>query len=469
MKVGTKLILIFIISGIVITFLLSWIIEFYKYQKRLVSSNDVVSVVEDVSNLIGKVYPRTDREVLADETKKRFESILSKIPRKCLPIDAFKYVQPVLSVLDDENLRMYPPVEPVYSVLPFSVVVIDGRVIVSSSAVESIKAGDEIVEINGKSVNKLISELLIFTSGEDYLIKEQQLPSLFQLIPELLDKKKDVVGIFYEQKEYNVKLRSGNDEKSVAVRTLTAFSYPRESAQYPALPSRAPFEFTRENDIGILKLGTFQLSGTMFNKYREFLDNTFIQNRDLKVLLLDLRGVSSRDFTIFKELYEHLVPDKVSVKRHISVVNTAYNMDLLEKYGFEFTQTTGELLRLEFEHTFLPRDPFVNADVWILFDRYTSNAALDFVYTFKKLRKSRTIGEPTLMKINHTTELNFRYDDKLMTTFSFPTAIFSEDDGDSGLVPDFKVDMDTEKRIQYIKGEGDYMLNEALKIINNEK
>ncbi|MEJ5257673.1 MAG: hypothetical protein WHS64_05440 [Fervidobacterium sp.] len=469
MKVGTKLILIFIISGIVITFLLSWIIEFYKYQKRLVLRDDVAKAFEDVNSLVRKVYPRTDRETLADNTKKVFESALSKIPRKCLPIDAFKYVQPVLSALNDENLRIYPPFEPVYSVLPFSVIIVDGKAVVNSSAVENIKAGDEIVEINGKSVDKVISELLVFTSGENYLVKEQQLPSLFQLIPELLDKKKDAVGIFYKQKEYNVKLRSENGEKEINVKTLTAFSYPRESAQYPALPSRSPFEFTRNGDIGILKLGTFQLSGTMFNRYREFLDNTFVQNRDLKVLLLDLRGVSSRDFTIFKELYEHLVPNKVSVKRRISVVNTAYNMDLLEKYGFEFTQTTGELLRLEFEHTFIPRDPFVNADVWILFDRYTSNAALDFIYTFRKLRKSRTIGEPTLMKINHTTDLNFRYDDKLMTTFSFPTAILSEDNGESGLMPDFTVDMNTEKRIQYIKGEGDYMLNEALKIINSDQ
>ncbi|MGC9772724.1 hypothetical protein [Fervidobacterium islandicum] len=465
MKVGVKLFLMFLIAGVVVTFSLSWIIEFYKFEKRLVPAERVERLLENAVRIAKGVYPFENRGEIAVRILEEYKKYRPS-GRKMLPIDAFKVIQPAISVVDDQNFRLYPPVEPVYSVLPFTVVVIDGRAIVSSSAVSHIKAGDEVLEINGRKMKDLIHLLLPYTSGENYAIREQQLTTLIQLIPELLDKEKRSVGIFYRQREYNIKVRGDSNERNVVVKTLTAMSYPRESSQYPALPSRRPFEFYRENDIGIFKFGTFSLSGTTYNSYREFVINTLAQNKDLKIVLLDLRGVASRDFTIFKEFFDHFVEKKTSVERWISIVNTAYNMSVLNKYGVEFTKTTNELLRIKYFHTFEAREPTIKAQVWILFDRYTSNAALDFIYTFKKLYKNRTIGEPTLMRINHTTEVDYKFDDAVKTTFMFPEAAIDEDvAADEVLEPDFKIELSTEERINYLKGIEDTMLNKAMIIL----
>ncbi|NPU89961.1 MAG: hypothetical protein HPY87_08805 [Fervidobacterium sp.] len=465
MKTGTKLFVIFLISGIVVTLSLSWIIEFYKYQKRLVPLDKVERLFDNAVRTIKETYPSEDREEIARKVLDEYYK-LKPNRKKMLPIDVFKVIQPALSVVNDQNFRLYPPTEPVYSVLPFTVTVVDGRVIVSSSAVKDIIAGDEVLEINGRKISELIDLLLPYTSGENYSVREQQLSSLIQLIPELVDKKKDRIGIFYRQKEYNIKVMSDGAEKTVVVKTMTAMSYTRESVQFPALPTRRPFEFYEEGNIGVFKFGTFSLSGTIYNTYREFLTNTLVYNKDMKVVLVDLRGVASRDFTIFKELFEHFVDERTSVERWISIVNTAYNISVLNKYGVDFEKTTNELLRIKFFHTFEPREPVIKADVWILFDRYTSNAALDFIYTFKKLRKDRTIGEPTLMKINHTTEVDYKFDDSAKTSFMFPTAVISEDtQRDVVLEPDYEIELSTEERINYVKGIEDVMLNKALEII----
>ena len=466
MKTGTKLFVIFMISGIVVTFSLSWIIEFYKYQKRLVPLDRVERLFDSAVRTIKETYPSEDREEIARRVLDEYHKYEPN-RRKMLPIDVFKVIQPALSVVNDQNFRLYPPIEPVYSVLPFTVTVVDGRAIVSSSAVEEIRAGDEVVEINWRKISELIDLLLPYTSGENYSIREQQLSSLIQLIPELVDKKKDKIGIFYRQRLYNIKLKNDNGEKTVVVKTMTAMSYPRESARFPALPTRRPFEFYKEGDIGVFKFGTFTLSGTIYNSYRDFVTSTLVQNKDMKAVLVDLRGVASRDFTIFKELFEHFVDKRTAVERWISIVNTAYNISVLNKYGVDLEKTTSELLRIKFLHTFDPREPIVKADVWILFDRYTSNAALDFIYTFRKLRKGRTIGEPTLMRINHTTEIDYKFDSVAKMNFIFPSAVISEDTRDDAVLePDYEIELTTEDRINYVKGIEDVMLRKALEIIN---
>jgi len=220
LRTSARLILIFIISGIVITLLLSWIIEFYKYQNRLVSVQDIENLIQDVIRVVENVYPYDKRLKVAQEIKDEYEKVRYSLKRKLLPIEVFKVVQPLACIVKDQNLRFLTPVEPVYSVLPFTVTVIDGRAIITGSAVESIKAGDELLKVNERPVFELIKALLPYTCGENLHVREQQLGQLFQLIPEILDKKKHSVGIFYRQKDYNITIKtSAGEEKVVSTNT----------------------------------------------------------------------------------------------------------------------------------------------------------------------------------------------------------------------------------------------------------
>ncbi len=465
MRIGAKLIFIFIISGLVTTFVLSWIIELYKYQKRLVSVENVIENTAYLERILTEIYP----EKLPKEKMQQIQTLINNLKhektKKVLPIKAFSLIQPIFSAVNDQNLRFMVPSEPVYSVLPFRVQIIDKNAIVTSTATDKIPAGAKILSINKIPIENLIDQLLPYTSGENYELREQQLSQLIWLSPELLWKKQRFVWIFYNQEEYEVQYTFENQQKTEKVKTVTLFSYPTLSAKYQSIGSEPPYTFERIDDVGIIKIRTFSLSGTSYNRFREFLDNTIIYNKDLKKIIIDIRNSQAQDFNIFKEIYEHLIQSNIKFTRNISLINTAYVLKTLEKYGIEFTQSTGEILNQTFSHEFKPREPNIKAEVWLLFDKYTNNAALDFAYTFKKLNPGRTIGEPTLTKINHTTDITYQYLDSIRLALTYPTSKINETDGDKPLEPDHIIQITTKDRINYLKDEKDEVMQKALEIV----
>lgn len=465
LRIGVRLFVLFILSGLVITFLLSWSIEFYKYQNRLTSKEEILRSTEYFERIIREVYPSRISPKQLEDFQKTLKEIQKFEKRKFLPIESFTLLQPILSIFNDQNLRLFVPNEPVYSVLPFTVRIVDKKAIVTSSATEKIPSGVEIKRINNVNIEELINQLLPLTSGETYETREQQLGPLIQLAPEILWKKQRFVWIFYNQKEYEVSYIKDNTQYQEKVKTVTLFSYPVLASKYQALPSETPYSFERKEDTGILKIGTFSLSGTTYNKFREFLNDVFVYNKDLKKLIIDVRGSAARDFTIFKEIFEHLIDKPIKVHRRVSFIKTAYILKTLEKYGIEFDKSTNNLTTIEFPFEFSPREPYLSAQIWVLFDRYTTHAALDFAYIFKKLNPGKTIGEETLTKINHTTDVFYQYFDGLKTSFSYPTAIFSEKDGEKSLTPDITIQISTKDRIEQLLGN-DKALEEVLKKIN---
>ncbi|MCX7653931.1 MAG: S41 family peptidase [Fervidobacterium sp.] len=465
MKIGVRLFVLFVLSGIVVTFLLSWIIEFYKYQERLVSKQELQTISNYLVKVVNEMYPSKFSTEKLKEFQSALETIQSTKKMKFLPIEAFALIQPALNVLKDQNLRLFVPNEPVYSVLPFSVRVLDKKVIVTSTATEKIPCGAQVLSINNITVDDLIDELLRFTSGETYEISEQQLGQLIQLAPELLWKKRRFVWIFYNQEDYDVKYIIDGKTRTEKIKTVTLFSYPVLSSKYQALPSEAPYHFEREGDIGVLKIRTFSLSGTVYNKFREFLDNLFVYNKDVKKIIIDVRGSSVRDFTVFKEVFEHFIDKKIAVLRNVSLINTAYILRTLEKYGIEYKKSTGEVLTTKYSYEFKPREPYSSAQIWVLFDKYTSHAALDFVYIFKKLYPGRTIGEKTIGLINHTTDVVYQYFDNIRTSLSYPTAKFSDEDGENPITADIELNISTQDRLNQLFGLEDIVLKRVIEIV----
>lgn len=467
MKTGLRLFVIFIITGIVLTFVLSWAIEFDKYRKKLVEPTEVSRSLSYLEAIVTEAYPLPSNDRVKKEFVDRAEEVKNQVSQKMLSIDVFKIVQPVLHVLNDQNLRLYTPFEPNYKILPFSATVIDRKIIVTSTATEKIPAGVEIVEIDDRNSDELIESLIVYTSGENYELKEQQIGNLIQLLPELFrNPRRPKVEVFYRPETHTITFEENGKAETVEVETVSIFSYPNLSSSHKSLPSRSAFEFDQQGDVGILKLGTFSLSGTVYNKYREFLNQTFLEMRNMGTLLIDLRGCTSSSSTVFKELFEHLVNKRTIVQRNISVVLSAYNLRTLEKYGIDYQFSTNELVNTHFVQEYMPRTPTFNGDLWILIDRYTSNAALDFVYTIMKLNKGTVLGEPTLTPINHITDVVYQYSEGMRMTYSYPTARFNEGGKDNlPLTPDYVLNLSTEDRIEYVKGNKDVMLERALMVI----
>ncbi|MFN4245824.1 MAG: S41 family peptidase [Brevinematia bacterium] len=466
MKIGFRLVIIMVLAGLITTFIVSWGIELYKYKNRLIPIDEVIRISAYLERLVSEIYPdKVDSQAFM-KFKEELDKISKAKIKKMLPIEAFKLLQPALSHLNDQNLRIYVPNEPTYSVLPFTVKLIDKKAIVTSTASEKIPLGCEIIEINGLKINDLIDSLLKYTCGKSYEIREQQLSYIIQLSPELLWKKHRFVWIFYNQQEYDIKYVKDNKIYNEKVKTMTLLNYPKMSTKFKSLQEDPPYSFERKGKIGILKIRNFSLTGITYNRFREFLNDLFVYNRDLEKIILDIRGSSVRDFTIFKEIYEHFLEKPIEIKRSISFINTAYNLKLFEKYGVEYKTTTNEQLNIEYPIKFNPREPYSTAELWVLFDKYTTNAALDFAYIFKKIYTGRTIGERTLTKVNQTTDVVFQYFDTLKTVITYPSAKWNEISAEDNFTPDKNITITLDDRLKYLFGE-DPVLENVIQMLNN--
>lgn len=463
LKTGLKLFLGFSLTAVVITYVSSWVMEYNRYTKRLVSPEEVKKTLEFARTRIEQALALPWMYGSKDEFEDAYKRAMSSIKDEMLPIDAFRIVQPVLSTLNDQNIRLQPPTEPVYRVLPFMVTVVDGRMIVTSTADAQIPIGSEVISISGVSAGQIHKSLLTLTSGEHVALREQQLTTLVWLFPEIFKlKRHPKIDILRLPESHKVMLKIDGNIQEVEVKTTTAFSYPRLVKS--AVQVRGPFEFERRGDLGILKLGTFSLKGGMYNRYRDFLNGLFLDHGDLGALIVDLRGSTTHDYLVFQELCEHLIDTAVSVSLRVKVILTAYNLGTLEKVGVDFQRSTGELLERELAFEFKPREPVFSGRVFLLTDRYTSNAAFDFVLLFSKLGRGRILGERPLTGQDHSAEVNFQFVSSLGGVLSYPTLRLSES---QKLDFAYERSLSTDERIDYLLGKSDPLLEEAVNYVRS--
>ncbi|ODN30734.1 S41 family peptidase [Fervidobacterium thailandense] len=465
MKTGTKLFLGFVLAGALLTYVLPWFIELYKYQNRLVPPEEVVRTLEHIEKRIKEGCALPWLSASEEEFNQNLRDAKMQLTSKMLPIDVFKIIQPVLSVLNDQNIRFSVPTEPVYKVLPFSVTVVDRRVIVTSTADDSVPLGAEILAINGIKKEELIEEFLKYTSGECYELREQHLGTLIWLYPELSKKdRRFEVQVYRVPEKHTVTLKVDGEEKTVTVKTTTAYSFPKFVKD--SAPRRGPFDFQIHGKIGILKLGTFSLREGMFNRYRDFLNGIFIQHPEMESLIIDVRGSAIRDLGVFKELLEHLVNHSITLDLKMNVVHTAYNLSTLEKLGIPFSSSTGELLTAPLKLELTPREPIFKGKVYVLADRYTTQTSFDFLIFFHKLKRGKIIGEIPVTPVNHSAEVSSSYSPPMMMSYFYPTARVAEPK--DALKFDAVFEMNTEERINYILGKSDILLERAIEFVNKD-
>lgn len=466
LKTGTKLFLGFVLAGALLTYVLPWFIELYKYKSRLVSPDEVLRTLEHVERRIKEGCALPWLNASEEDFNQKLTEAKTQLTSKMLPIEVFKIIQPVLSVLNDQNIRFSVPVEPVYDVLPFSVAVVDRRIIVVSTADDSVPLGAELIAINETQEDELIEEFLNYTSGECYELREQQLGTLIWLYPELSEKNRRFeVQVYRMPKKYAVKLRFNGEEKTVTVKTTTAYSFPKFVKE--SSPRRSPFEFEMRGNVGILKLGTFSLREGMFNRYRDFLNGLFVQYPEMESLIIDVRGSAIRDLGVFKELLEHLFHEPKTVDLKMNVVMTAYNLSTLEKLGISFTSSTGELLTVPLKLELIPREPVFKGKVYVLADRHTTQTSLDFLLLFRKLKRGKIIGEIPVTPVNHSAEVSSSYTPPMMMSYQYPTARVAEDQDDLKFDATFEVS--TNERISYVLGKSDALLEKAVEFVINDE
>lgn len=132
-------------------------------------------------------YRSVDKKLIEANWARAFEQIRQPMSKR----EFLNFVAPLLTQYRDGHTSMDLPIEADFfdayvgsggKFLPFSVQIIENRLYISASHGDaSVAAGSEILQINGKTANRIVNELRLLTMGDNDAGRDVTLARLFGL------------------------------------------------------------------------------------------------------------------------------------------------------------------------------------------------------------------------------------------------------------------------------------------------
>jgi len=263
-----------------------------KYAFEKFPADTVLKVIDDVAKELSIKHPGFYRYNSKKEFDQFIDSVKSTVKDSMTEMEAYLKLKPIISKIDCIHTGLSLPHE--YkdylnqnpNLFPFQLFCLGSRafVIKNHSDCESIKAGDEIVSINGKGLYQLIPKLLLLIPSDGYNLTRKyrtlyyQFPGWYRSI--------DLTESFH------VVAKHDNIESTYQIAGKKFKDIAEEG--FLIEPVRVKqLEFRIEKNIGYLYIHSF--ARTEINRcnqnFKKFIDHTFSQLKELNIknLVVDLR------------------------------------------------------------------------------------------------------------------------------------------------------------------------------------
>jgi Peptidase family S41 len=209
--------------------------------------------------------------------------------------------------------------------LPFYFQIIDGKMIITANASsKDVSLGSEITKINGVTVKEIIEKLLTVTKADGNSTLEHRINSL-----ELTRNEAELYALFdlyyplffpVKDEIFDIEANGFATKKSAtfSVLAMTKAERTAEMAKrYGASPTYDDgwkFEI-QENSIGYLKIDNSITWRLKTIKFKEFLATAFaeLRTKNVKNLIIDLRGNGGGDMDVGFELARYLAKKKLAL------------------------------------------------------------------------------------------------------------------------------------------------------------
>lgn len=228
--------------------------------------------------------------------------------------------------------------------LPFYFRIVDGKIIITENASsKKISAGSEILKINGFSVKEIIEKLLTVTKADGTSTLEHRINSI-----ELVRNEAEKYALFdwyfplffpLKDEIFTIEAIDFASKKPTNFQILAMTKAERTAEmakRYGAAPTYDDgwkFEI-RENSLGYLRIDNSLTWRLKTIKFKEFLANAFAEFRakNIKNLIIDLRGNGGGDMDVGFELSRYLAKEKLApyAESKRLVRNVAAQKDLLK-------------------------------------------------------------------------------------------------------------------------------------------
>jgi hypothetical protein len=297
--------------------------------------------------------------------------------------------------------------------LPLRLRLVAGRLLVTASADVQVRAGEELLAIDGRPVHDLVAELLPFlrADGSNEGKRLSQIDSganggaLDRLLPLLHPP---------AQGRYALRVRpveAGAAERSVGVAVTTVAR--REAALAAAGQPEASeaWSLRMAGPVAVMTLPTFAFWRGGFD-WKRFLDDSFadLERRGVTRLLLDLRRNEGGDSAIGDALLAHLLDAPYAPpasRAEVSFERVPYALARhLDTWDFGFFDHTGQVQPLDGRHfrlltaaargaTLQPAAPRFRGQVAALVGPQMSSAGFLIARDLQRSRIATLVGQPT--------------------------------------------------------------------------
>ncbi len=389
------------------------------------------TLIDDIYSLkktILESHPNPYAFCTKDEFNKEFTQAVEKIKADMTLGEYVVIVSQALNVLRDSHtgLDFYHiqkmQVNHGKGFIPIRMHSANGELYVELDRDKLIPNGSRVLCIDNVDASKLYTEAIKYANIEGNAVTGQRriADAVFPFVVGLYHPMPDSVNIDFE--------RFGSDSIEHIVYPLYKKSKWEERQKQL---SKTEFErqqgltFYRQDSIAVLKVGTFAPSDR--NKYKKFLESAFqkINEREVKVLAIDIRDNSGGQSSNVELLYSflnaegHNTPTNIIAKSSKLAKNRNKNLQkgfsrFILKVFFKEDEDVrgflewsslplGEMDTLYFIKPTIQKEELVYKGKCVLFiNGLTASAGVDFTHAFLEEKRGEILGEPCLGPVTGT-------------------------------------------------------------------
>ena len=379
----------------------------FAYQKF--SADTVKSTIDEMTKELSIKHPGFYRYNSKDDFTKYIDSIKSTIKDSLTELESFLKLKLIITKIHclhsgislPKEYKDYLNQQP--NLFPFQVYFNDNKayVVKNYSATTSILAGDEILSINGQSIDKITAQLLSLIPSDGYNLTMKyrtlylQFPSWYRSI-DLSENFATVIKQNKIEKTYQIKGAKFND--------IVQDGFLREPARTKQL------EFKIENNIGFLTIHSFAQTDIKKTKqdFKEFIDQTFTEIKTNKIqnLIVDLRDNTggSDPYAAYFTSYFFDKPfrywDRIEVTDAIAkeikgVVLKLYYRKPIQKDNVWLWQKAKRVRDFDFYEEQKPAQNNFSGKTYVLINGFCMSSCADVAAILSFNKKATFIGQET--------------------------------------------------------------------------
>lgn len=263
----------------------------FKQQNKF-SKADVLADLAFLKSSLEDTHINLYAYVTKTEFEENYSNVKSDIKKDSFGVlETTKIFQKIVSKVNNAHTRIPFPVQEYISfakndgtIFPLEIVIEEGKVLIRKnwSNNSEIKVGNQLTSINKVSIDKILDKIYAQISAERLYFKNAQLENL--TLPRLY------WLVFGEEKTFEITIIQKDQKRIVkleAIKAMESYEMKREDI----LKHNRLLKIL-SNEVTYIRPGDF---GGDFEKYKHFIDSSFVEIKNKENLIIDLRNHSGGD------------------------------------------------------------------------------------------------------------------------------------------------------------------------------